>query len=121
MCQPTWNRVAVKGLHFVLRLWHLRDEVAHALGALVRIPIPAHGRVGTIEIRQVVDARRGVVRRVVQTSEVVRCARRNLDAGCVELVFCFVFDQRCLGCGNWQGTYSSLVRLAMAWKGKGQG
>lgn len=77
---PTRNRVTVEGLHLVLGFWHLRYKSADALGAFIRIPIPAHGRVGTIEIRQVVDARRGVVGRIVQTSEVVRRTRRDLDA-----------------------------------------
>src|SRR5258708_7054104 len=53
----TWNRVAVEGLHFVLCLWHLRYNITHALRTLVWVSIPAHGRVRTIEIRQVIHAR----------------------------------------------------------------
>jgi hypothetical protein len=53
----TWNRMAVEGLHLVLGFWHLRNEVTNALRALVWIAVPAHGRVGAIEIWQVIDAR----------------------------------------------------------------
>jgi hypothetical protein len=103
----------------VLRPWHLRDKLAHALRALVWITVPAHGRVGAIEIRQVVDTRRGVVGRIVKTSEVVRCARRDLDAD-LGVVICLI------SVVSWAGqfgeqTYSSLVRLAMARKAKGKG
>jgi hypothetical protein len=75
----TRDRMTVKGLHFMLGLWHFRDQIANALRAFVRVPVPAHGRVGTIEIGQVIDACRGVVSRVVKTSEVVCGAGRNLD------------------------------------------
>ncbi len=47
----TWDRMAIKGQHLVLGFWHFRYEIANALRSLVGISIPAHGRVGAIEIR----------------------------------------------------------------------
>jgi hypothetical protein len=37
---PTGDRVAVKGLHFVLGFWHLRDKFTNALRAFGRVPVP---------------------------------------------------------------------------------
>ena len=54
---PTRDRVAIKGQHLMLGLWHVRNEIANALRSLVGISVPAHGRVGTIEIWQIIDAR----------------------------------------------------------------
>ena len=56
------------------------DELADAVDPLERLSVPRQSRSWAVEVREVVDARRRVVRRVVEPGEVVSCASGDLDA-----------------------------------------
>ena len=56
------------------------DELSHAIDALERFTVPCQGRVGAIEVRQVIETRGRIIGRVVEASEVVRRSRGDLDA-----------------------------------------
>ena len=71
--------MTVERLNLVLRSGDARHELPNAVDPFKRFTIPSEGRVGSVEVGEVVDAGRRVVCRVVQAGEVVRRTGGNLD------------------------------------------
>ena len=47
----TWNGMAIKRLYVMLCGGDASDELAHAVNALERLPVPCQRRVGPVEVR----------------------------------------------------------------------
>lgn len=73
--------MTVVGLNFMLRTGHVLDELLDTIHPLARIAVPCQGRRSTVELGQVIRASGGVVRGIVQTSELVCSPRRDIYAG----------------------------------------
>jgi len=107
--KPTWNRMTVKTLYFVLRYRDIVQQVSNAVCACKRVAIPSDRRRRTVKFRQVHDPRWRVVRGVVQTSELVRSTGRDFDAAVIS------------GTGhsvNGNHPYSSRVRVLILFESR---
>lgn len=77
----TRNGMAVERLYLVLCRRHSAHKFSDAFGALERLSVPCQSGRGAVQVRKGVDAGAGIVNRVVETGELVRCPSRNFDAG----------------------------------------
>ena len=73
--------MTVEGLDLVFGSGDAAHELAYALDALERPPVPCQSGVGPVEVGQVVYAGGRVVRRVVETREGVGRPGGDFDAG----------------------------------------
>ena len=78
--EPTWNRMTVETLHFVLRDRGVVQQVPNTVCACERVPVPSDRRRRAVELWNVHGPRRRVIRGVKQTSELVRSTGRDFDA-----------------------------------------
>ena len=106
--EPTWDGVTVEALYFMFRRRGFVQQVPDAVCTLVRVSIPSDRRRRPVEFRQISDPRWGVIRGVVQTSELVCSASRNFDA----------VESSAAGCEASQThlAYSSRVRVLILLK-----
>jgi hypothetical protein len=76
--------MAVERLDVVLRRGHVFDERHETVNTLEWSTVPGERGGGAIELGQLAETRRRVIRGIVDASEIVRCACGDFDTREVE-------------------------------------